>query len=459
MKGMMKILLRYVMSAVMIALILLIVNFVIFAMWTIKSSKGTITEYNISEISDSLIKQKGDFILSETGEDAIKERYQWAMLLDDGGTVIWSDDLPDDVPKSFTVSQVASFTRWYLNDYPVHVWRHTDGLLVLGSPKGSAWKLGMEMPEKVMANFPTWFFGGIILNCLTAVLLALLFGTHMSRSLRPIAKGIEDLAEKKPVELAESGILGDLAAGLNKASAQLKLQELKLQKRDNARTTWIAGVSHDIRTPLSMVMGYASQLEDNKYLTEEEREQAGIILRQSEKIKALISDLNLASKLEYEMQPLRLSEVNVAALLRAVVADFLNGGLGEGYDIDLNIKNDVNSILTGDRELLRRAVINLITNSIQHNSQGCNITLALKKEADYYVISIYDNGGGLSDEVLRSLKIWDIPEKLQNHGLGLMIVRQIVKVHGGTVEFGNLIEGGCRTMIRLPINSELIKGY
>ena len=86
----------------------------------------------------------------------------------------------------------------------------------------------------------------------------------------------------------------------------LEQQRWNLEKRDTARTEWISGVSHDIRTPLSMVMGYADNLENDAALPEEARKQAGIIKEQSLKIKTLIEDLNLTSKLEYQMQPLRM---------------------------------------------------------------------------------------------------------------------------------------------------------
>lgn len=119
------------------------------------------------------------------------------------------------------------------------------------------------------------------------------------------------MSEKQPVDLSTRGLLGDLAAGINKTSARLVQQEAALNQRDNARATWIAGVSHDIRTPLSLVMGYASQLEDDPELPLAKREQASIIRRQSERIKTLVSNLNLASKLEYDMQPLRVLLCNI----------------------------------------------------------------------------------------------------------------------------------------------------
>lgn len=452
MKSMIKILLRYVASAAAVALILLILNLAVLIAWTVQASGMKTTEYHISEITDSLTKQTDSFVLSETGKEAILERYQWAMLLNDNGTVIWSENLPEDLPRSYTVSDVASFTRWYLRDYPVHVWRHPEGLLVLGSAKNSAWKQGMEMPEIVMKNVPTWFFGVLILNSIAAVILALLFGTRLLRSLRPLVKGIEDMAEKQPISLLTGGLLDDLATKLNQTSAQLQRQEAVLQKRDNARTTWVAGVSHDIRTPLSVVMGYASQLEDNPHLPQAEREQARIIRRQSEKIKALVSDLNLASKLEYDMQPLRPTSINMAALVRGVVVDFLNSGLDDNYSIDLNVENDAQqAVLIGDEKLLRRAVSNLMANSIRHNPDGCTVTVTVDKSSTNCSITVSDNGAGIPPEVLETLNNRKNPAELRSHGLGLTIVRQITKVHSGTSEFENLSGGGCLVVLRLPI--------
>ncbi len=451
MKSVMKIFTRYVLSAAGVALILLVLNLTVFFIWAGQTGRITNREYRISEIADSLSRQNGKFVLSEFGEEAIGAQYQWAMLLNDSGTVIWSENLPEDVKPSYTVPEVASFSRWYLNDYPVFVWKHPDGLLVLGSPKGSVWKQKMEMPEVIMENLPAWLIGAFIANCIAAVLLALLFGTRLLRSLRPIAKGIEDMAEKQPVKLSTGGLLGELAAKLNQTSSQLQIQGAALQKRDNARTTWIAGVSHDIRTPLSIVMGYASQLEDNSDLPLSGREQAHIIRKQSEKIKTLVSDLNLASKLEYDMQPLRQSTFHPAALVRTVVADFLNNRPDARYPIEINVKDNLQRlVMTGDEELIRRALSNLIENSIRHNPDGCRITVNVEKSLSGCEISVLDNGTGFPSAVLENLNNVDDPVHLQNHGLGLTIVRQIMKAHNGTAAFKNFPEGGCSVVLCFP---------
>lgn len=459
MKSMMKILFRYVLSAAGIALILLIINFSVLAAWIIQAGKYDQRDYSTAQLAKSLTESHGVYTLAESAESEIEKQYQWAMLLDDTGQVIWSKNLPGDVPLKFTAPDIASFTRWYLNDYPVYVWRHPNGLFVLGIEKGSRWKHSIEMYHEEMENTLMWVPALLVLNGLAAILLALLFGMRLFRSLKPLAKGIEEMAEKQPVELSTRGLLGDLAVGINKTSARLMKQEAALNQRDNARTTWVAGVSHDIRTPLSLVMGYASQLEDDSELPPAKREQAGIIRRQSERIKTLVSDLNLASKLEYDMQPIRLNSVVLAALLRDVAAEFLNSGLDDHYTLDVRIGEDVqNAVITGDKELLRRAVSNLIANSIRHNSNGCAIKMTLEKGLGSCSLSISDNGAGFPQAILENLNHAKYSAGLHNHGLGLTIVRQITKAHGGTTEFHNLPKGGCEVIICLPISAENVSG-
>lgn len=455
MKGMTKILSRYVLSAAGVALILLVVNLAALVAWTAQSDKKVQKDYDIAQIADSLVRSGGGYTFSEAAKRKIEKSHQWAMLIDNSsGMVIWSLNQPSEVPQSYTISDVASFTRWYLNGYPVTVWKHPDGLLVLGGEKDSVWKYSITEPMAVIDNAGGWITVILILNGLVAVLLALLFGLRLFRSLKPLTKGIEDMAEKRPVELSASGLLGDLAAGINKTSAQLTRQEAALSKRDSARTTWIAGVSHDIRTPLSLVMGYASQLEDDPELSQSKREQAGIIRRQSERIKTLVNDLNLASKLEYDMQPIRRDTIALATLLRQIAADFINSGLSDNYFIDVIIReNAQNAMVNGDEELLRRAVSNLIANSIRHNPNGCAIKVTLDKDMGNCSLSVSDSGVGFTQEMLDDLNHPKSSVPLENHGLGLTIVRQIIKVHGGTTEFRNFSGGGCTVVLCLPIKA------
>lgn len=453
MKGLTKILIHNVAAAAGIALLLLALNLAVLLGWNYNTSKEQGLSWGpVSRIAEGLTKRSGKYRLSASAEAALRSSFQWAMLLDNGGRVIWKENLPDELPRRYTVPETASFTRWYLDDYPVKVWRHPDGLLVLGSEKDSQWKSQTILPRSAMEHFPLWLAGAVTANAATALLLALFLGWRLYRTLKPVVGGIGDLAEGKPVGLPEKGIFSDLAARLNRTSAKLAAQDEALSKRDAARTAWIAGVSHDIRTPLSLVMGYASELEDEKSLPDGLRGKAGVIRAQSERIRSLISDLNLASKLEYGMQPLRKADVCPAELLRSVTADFLNAGPDPRFSVQLTIAPQAQrTMLTGDAGLLRRAFSNLIGNCIRHNPDGCAVSVSMETDARLCVIRVADDGKGFPPEMLELLRSDQPSDELHGHGLGLVIVRQVVRLHGGTVRFANLAGGGCECVIQLPI--------
>ena len=191
------------------------------------------------------------------------ESYEWAFLLDEDGTILWSDKLPEDLNKSYSLTEVAGFSRWYLKDYPVKVWTHPDGLLVLASEKNSVWKqqLVLDMDTINESNRIVLVF--LLGNTLLILLLCLFFGYRFYRSLKPVALGIETLAEEKSIRLPEKGMTAELAGKLNQTSELLEKQKQLIETRDTARTNWIAGVSHDIRTPMNAIMGYTELMEKN----------------------------------------------------------------------------------------------------------------------------------------------------------------------------------------------------
>lgn len=91
-----------------------------------------------------------------------------------------------------------------------------------------------------------------------------------------------------------------------------------------------------------------------------------------------MQDLNLVSQLEYEMQPLHKEMVRLSKLLRSYVADLLNTGISDSYNIGIKITPDAeNAVLECDARLISRAVNNLVQNSMKHNPQGCEVCISL----------------------------------------------------------------------------------
>ena len=358
--------------------------------------------------------------------------------------------MPEEIPTQYTIQDVAVFSKGYLQDYPVFVRNTDNGLLVLGYPKDSFMKLtGNYFPIRAIRIFPL-FITGIL-----AIDIVLLFSVYyfskrrISKNTEPIMASIKTLSTGKPVDLSIRGELSEIADSVNQASQVLSRQ-------NQTRANWISGVSHDIRTPLAMIMGYAQRIAGDHEANGNIRQEAEIIRAQSAKIKDLVQDLNLVSQLEYEMQPLHKEPVRLSKLLRSYAADLLNAGIGEKHSIEVEISPETETaVIDCDARLISRAIGNLVQNSINHNPQGCNIFLSLDCSSENVSITVADNGVGMSAEKLRELEekphyMESTDERLDlRHGLGLLLVRQIVEAHNGTVEIKNSLNQGAITILTL----------
>ena len=440
---------KYFLSMIGIIVLFLLLNIILFfsvLIWAWQTSETP--KLSLNEICDSIVMgEAGRFTTSEELAELLEEHHAWAMLLDDKGTVIFQDRMPEELPRQYTPADVAKFSRWYLGDYPVYVQEHPQGLLVVGGEKGSQVKYNFSVNESYVKNLFAGLIAVFLANIIVVVLLIWKNIRHVEKAVTPILRGIETVSSGQPVSLPEKGELAEINRQLNKAGAFIV-------KKDSARADWISGISHDVRTPLSVILGFAGQLEDNQTLPAPAREQAACIRKQGEKLRNLISDLNLASRLEYSMQPLRLEKIYLVELARQVVCEFLDSGLEEQYRITFSSdqESEMASIM-GDEVLLKRALYNLIQNSMIHNSSGCDISVSAVWNGNHTVITVSDNGIGVSAKKLEELKanthrIESTDERLNlRHGLGVLLVWQIVEAHHGTMEIFSEPQIGYKTVL------------
>lgn len=392
--------------------------------------------------------------VSDDARQKLESAHIWAMLLNPDGKRVWAIDTPEDIPEKYTVQDVALFSKGYLKDYPVFVWNTEDGLLVLGYPKNSYTKLTSNyFSIHAIQTLPLYITGMLAVDFLFLFLAYFFSKRKIIRSTEPIIDAIETISDGKPVSLSVGGDLSEVAGSINKASRILSRQ-------NEARANWISGVSHDIRTPLSMILGYAGRIADDKTINSSIKAQAEIVKQQSIKIKELVQDLNLVSQMEYEMQPLHKDPVRFSKLLRSYAVELLNGGLSEAYSVEVEIKPSAeNAVLECDSRLILRAISNLVQNSIKHNPQGCEILIALDCSETAITLTVSDNGVGLSREKLRELE--EKPHYMEStddrlnlrHGLGVLLVRQIVEAHGGTMKIESAETHGYQTMLCFPNQS------
>ncbi len=461
MKNTLRFIRRVFLGLILSIFLLLFLNFILFCTISYSQISGRSPWKDADTVSDALIQSEdGSYHLASEGETILKDSGAWAILLDNGsGKVKWSsENLPENIPKQYSLSELSWAVRGYIEDYPTTTSEHGDDLLILGNPKTSLWKaMWNAFDYNMIAHFPQTILLFLFFNLTIVFVISMFSFSGILRSVKPIVQGMECLPENTDIHVKEKGIFSSLACSLNQTAEKLRNQEYRLRKKETARVNWISGVSHDIRTPLSMVMGYASQLEENKALPEEERKKAGVIRLQSIRMKNLVNDLNLFSKLEYNAQPLHRRPVNAVSLLRKVVVDFLNMDADGRYPIEWNTEESLTvCMIEADENLLKRAVCNLIINAQVHNSDGCSIFTSLKNKNGICYITISDNGIGVTQEQLLSLRnaphymVCDSSTGEQRHGLGLLIVKQIAEAHSGTLEIDHSPEGGFSACICIP---------
>ncbi len=443
---------RYIGSTIGILVLFLAINVLLVALYfAIASLNGVAdSKFPIERFSQDITMPNGTISADETAQETLRSFDAWAMILDDNGTVVWEERLPDDLPRHYTATEIALFSHWYLEGYPVDVWRVSNGLLVVGFPPGDVFKYNASFRTAYIEPLMIGLAIALLANVLLMLFLFWRNARRVEKAMLPILDGIRALPGESEVNLSENGELAEIKAALNHAGASLR-------QRDTMRSDWIRGVSHDVRTPLSVILGYASDMEEDESLAAPAREQAAAIRKQGERLRALVADLNLSARLEYGNVRLQKERIDPVELERQVASEFLNEGIPEAFTIKVSARQamlDALPPLYGDATLLRRMLCNLVSNSIVHNPEGCEIELSASITDNRYAFSVTDTGCGMDERRMERLNTEGAvcstqPEsKCGEHGLGLKIVGQIADAHRGKVVFsGNVPNGLCVKVI------------
>lgn len=393
----------------LIALMFLLTIFLLFAdllVFGIFVSRNGMPDYPDSqEIMEHLHQEKGEYRLAEEESEKLSGAQQFAMLLDNGGNILWSEFLPKELQKSYTLQDVAKFTRYYLGDYPVRTYVVPEGLLIIGQKKEQIWKYTLEYNERV------------IRNCIEFLPLFL------------------------------------LSNALILVSVPIWIQKKRARQKEEERTEWIAGVSHDIRTPLAIVLGNAEMISASTE-SKEIKERAVRIEKQGLRLRRLVENLNLFSKLSFGYGKLEKEKIQVSRFLRKTITEMRNQIENERVQFNLDIEENLQSlVLRFNENLMERALMNLLHNAVQHNPEGCEITVKLYQDEKAHVfLYVEDNGCGVEKAALERLnrKNYEWEPSTGQHGLGLKIVKQVISRHRWKVQFGEGSQGGflCRVQMR-----------
>ena len=236
-----------------------------------------------------------------------------------------------------------------------------------------------------------------------------------------------------------------------------KIQQEKLLKKkaENNRKRMILDISHDLKNPLTSILGYSEfLLENDDILPEDKNKLLKVINNNSRRANDLIQDLFEFSRVESTEYKLDIGNHDIGEFLRELIAGYVPMMDQKGVKYQFDITEDEVEI-SFDRKNLDRALSNIILNSIKYNSPGITISIKLLIADGKAVIIIEDDGVGIPKEfegdIFEPFVRVDATRNSKNGGtgLGLAISKAIIEKHGGTIYLVQDIDKGCKFIIKL----------
>ncbi len=332
----------------------------------------------------------------------------------------------------------------------------SNAILLQSNKQDIGWLLLSPISRNFLGNTPEASFlrnvnSATIVSALIAVVLALTLGGFlaytMTRSLHELKEATVDIAKGKfgrQVKVRSKDEIGMLAVAFNQMSAAL-------DRATKARRQMTADIAHDLRSPLSVITGYAEALNDKKLPGNQEV--YNILLQEARHLDRLVDDLRLLSLADTGELPLVLQPTQPKALLERVVSRHIVASRQRQVELVVRLGEDCPQVNV-DVERMSQVLDNLIVNAFRYTPQGGKVTMEAVATHGEVLMRVKDTGSGISPEDLPH--IFDRfyrGDKSRPHngesGLGLAIAKSIVEAHGGEIHADSKLGEGAEFTITL----------
>lgn len=236
------------------------------------------------------------------------------------------------------------------------------------------------------------------------------------------------------------------------------VRDITAQKQDEElQNTFISVISHELKTPVSIIKGYAGTLrrDDVAFTPEQYRDGLAVIEDESDRLARQIQDLLDVSRLTAGGMRLDKSDFPIAALAADVTRSFA-ATAGERFQFELRFPDDMPPV-HGDHERIRQVLVNLVSNAVKYSPEGGTVRIGGWPEGDFAVCYVSDQGVGVAPEEHEAIfrRFYRVDNRLaretQGSGLGLFLTRAIVEAHGGRIYVESKLGQGSRFVFTLPL--------
>ncbi len=290
------------------------------------------------------------------------------------------------------------------------------------------------------------FLWSVVRVIIIAVLIGILFGSYITNKIIEPLQNLEkrlkeisigDFSGRLKVE--EDDELGDIAKAFNNMSQQL-------ERYQKAQSRFIQNASHELKSPLMNIQGYAEGLQAGVFNEVEEDEAFEIIVSEAQRLKSVVEELLFISKIDDESITVKFDKVDIS--------DVMNEALRTVYtriqqkEIDLQVIIEEDLIVKGDYSSLMRAFANILDNAVRYANERILVQgLSAEKQV---VVRIVDDGPGFEEKEIPKVFERFFKGEEGSTGLGMAIVKDIINMHKGEVEIYNHSTGGAVVEVKLP---------
>lgn len=405
--------------------------------------------------------EEGKIHVTESGVSRLDAYGLWIQVLDESGQEVFAYRKPDSYPAAYPVSQLIEMkTKAYEDGHTVFMSSFEEDGETFNYIMGFPYAIGKYMLYYNGAHIGRLspVAGTVLLFAAGAlVLFALGYGFWLSRRLGVITKGIKGVSHRTYKPMKETGTFREIYTALNQMEQKIRHSDQQKQDTDRARQEWIANITHDLKTPLSPIKGYAELLADSRLPDSQSQQEYGsTILKNANHIEKLINDLKLTYQLDSAAVPYTPQKVQMTRYLKELVIDVMNNPAFSGRNITFESALAEQTVLL-DPDLLRRAIQNIIINALTHNPPDTKVEITVTAQQENRVrIIVRDNGtgmcqteqAGLFDRYYRGTNTKEHP---QGSGLGLAIAKQVITLHGGDITVNSRPQQGTEFIISLPL--------
>ncbi|WP_252230209.1 MULTISPECIES: HAMP domain-containing sensor histidine kinase [unclassified Clostridium] len=407
-----------------------------------------------------MYEEDGTLALSKEGNELLEKSGAWIQVLNDYGEEISSINMPKGVTKKYTPFDIVNNYKYREISYVNFMLEkdlstgHVNIIFALPNNKVERITVSYSM-DTIINQIKILVILTLIIDAIIALIFGYLFSRKLTKPMGEIVNNVDVLAKGNyGLCIKERGIYKDVFANINDLASVLKRNEIERKELDSMREEWLANITHDIKTPLASIQGYAEIISDKEYefSKEEIQDYTEIIYSKSKYIKELVDELNLSTRLKNNALTLNKHNTNLVSLLRNIIIDILNDSRYENRDIEFTSNIDVIEKEV-DTILLKRALTNLIFNAVVHNKEDVSIKVELKK-VDRITVIIKDNGNGISTEDLKHIfdryyRGTNTGEAHKGSGLGMAISKEIINNHGGDIKINSKLGHGTEITIML----------